>query len=206
MRPFLALSLGLFLVPAPGAEAGVPGPGGPCGDLLRSSVGLSGQSQSCQYRFRVDGGLDALGVNITLRDPFDVPIGNCETSVTIASTSGSFCGCEPTALTAFTEPDGTLSVFFSRLGGRGELAVKVTAHCCAGIQVASIPVVFSTPDLDGSCESAPAVSTTVTDLALWASALPPGPYALASDYDCSGAIGLLDLGIWAGGLALGCAP
>jgi hypothetical protein len=62
---------------------------------------------------------------------------------------------------------------------------------------------FTSPDLNASCESAPAASTTVVDLGIWSQGLlTPSP---RSDYDCSGGLnGIVDLGVWAGGLTAGC--
>jgi hypothetical protein len=94
---------------------------------------------------------------------------------------------------------------FDRIGGRGGLDVCVTALYQWRHGLACVPIDFTSPDLDGSCDSSPASAVDVIDLGIWASGLPPG-YAEPSDYDCSGAVDVLDLGIWAGGLGLGCGP
>jgi hypothetical protein len=65
------------------AFAGLPDPS-------RSGCGLKGQSAACQYRFRADGGLDRMTVCVTLRDPFDNPVENCETRTGI-----NFLGPKP---------------------------------------------------------------------------------------------------------------
>jgi hypothetical protein len=52
----------------------------------------------------------------------------------------------------------------------------------------------------------PATATDVLDLAIWAAGLPP-TYRSASDYDCSGgSVDVVDLGVFAGGLVVGCTP
>lgn len=67
-----------------------------------------------------------------------------------------------------------------------------------------LPLTFTSPDLSGSCEAAPLSSTTVLDLGIWAGGLAGA--ALGSDYNCSGTITIVDLGVFAGGLGWGCGP
>jgi hypothetical protein len=83
--------------------------------------------------------------------------------------------------------------------------VCVTALCQGRIALARVPIHFTSPDLDGSCDSHPASAVDVIDLGIWASGLPPG-YAEPSDDDCSRAVDVLDLAVCAGGLGIGCGP
>ena len=215
VRVFLAAVLAVLS--ASPALSGVPVPvlvSTPCDsnqvglpDPSRSTAEISGQTQSCQFRFRADGGLDVLAVHVTLRDSFDQPIDACETSVTLHPNAGSlFCSCNTAAQVGVTAPDGTLHFEFAALGGHGNLSADVTSHCCGDISVASLPVAYTSPDLDGSCESAPVSATNVLDLGLWASGFPPSSYQQRSDYDCSLTVDILDLGVWASGMTVGCQP
>jgi hypothetical protein len=146
-------------------------------------------------------------VNVTLRTVFDTPVPNCSTSVTLEPNSATLalCACGPMWQAAKSDASGALQLVFERIGGRGSLDVCVTALCQGRQPMARVPIHFTSPDLDGSCDSHPASAVGVIDLGVWASGLPPG-YAEPSDYDCSGAVDVLDLAVWAGGLGLGCGP
>jgi hypothetical protein len=170
-------------------------------DPNRSGFELSGQGTACHYRFRADGGLDRLTVLVTVRDAFDVPVPDCSTSITlhpIAQTL-SFCSCCPSTQGVRTDNEGVMSLVFDKLGGRGSLDVNVTCHCIGHIGLGQFPIDFTSPDLAASC-----APVNVVSMGIWAQCLPPGPYCPASDYDCDGTVGVLDLAIWAGGLGAGC--
>jgi hypothetical protein len=148
-------------------------------------------------------------VSITVRDVFYDPHPELSTSATLESNPATLalCACGPVSQVADTDTSGAVQFIFDRIGGRGGLDVCVTAleGPQGPIELARVSIDFTSPDLDASCELAPASSVDVLDLGIWASGLPPG-YAQPSDYDCSGAVDVLDLAIWAGGLGVGCGP
>jgi hypothetical protein len=188
-------------------HAGVRAPGGrdvPCDPALRSSFVYSASSASCQHRFHAAGALDEMSVLITLRDCFDVPVPACSVDVTLTPNAGTlaFCACGGAVFGAMTDADGVAEITFSSLGGRGTLELAITSRCFGSIALDTEEIQFTTPDLSGSCESAPASATTVVDLGIWATGI--FPYQQESDFDCDGTIGIIDLGIWASGLGVGC--
>lgn len=207
---FLAGALVLLLAD-PSAEAGMrmPEPSGcfpnehPCPG--RCSFDVSGQGAACQFRFRADGGLDALTVSVTLRDAFDNPVEDCSTSVTVLNGPGTsaLCGCSPLELRGSSAADGTMYAVFTRLGGRGTVFVTVSAHCQGDIGLFQEDVPFTSPDLDGSCEDGGG-AVTVLDLGVWAACVPPAPYCRVSDLNCDATVNVIDLGMWVGGLGSGC--
>jgi hypothetical protein len=190
--------------------AGVRSPEGcfpneiPCGP--RSTFLVSGYSNMapCQFRFRADGGIDALTLTITLRDGFDLPVPACSISVTIEEGPNTLalCSCCPLTQGGVSGPDGEQQFVFDSLGGRGELVLVVWSHCHGDLFLWDEEIPFTSPDLNASCE--PENSTTVLDLALWAGCFPPSPSCQTSDMNCSGATDIIDLGIFAGGLGVGC--
>ena len=204
MRAIWTIPLLVPLALAASAKADLPDP-------MRSSFGVSGQSLGpCHFVFNADGGLDAMAVAVTLRDAFDSPVANCSTSVTLdfdddpGSTWDSVCACtEPLRKWALSDAGGLADLSWSRLGGHGSLDVRVTIHCAGDIAVGEETFDFTSPDLNGSCEPSPAISTTVFDLGMWAAGMAvPWPFA---DYDCSGGPNtVVDLGVWASGLTGGC--
>jgi len=202
MRKSLVLAMVAVLVCSSAVLAGVPDP-------TRSGCGSTGQVMPCMYRFASDGAWDKLTVCVTLRDAFDTPVPSCSTSATVSNPlAGSpprfFCSCQPGArYTGFSGLDGVICFVIRKLGGSGQLDVNITAHCTGNIGICTESVTYSTPDLNGSCESQPASSTGVVDLGIWATGL--GAYTVYSDYDCNGAVGVTDLGQWANfGLGKGC--
>ena len=201
MRKALVFATLLVVICSSASLAGIPDPS-------RSGIGLSAQGASCQYRFRVDGGLDRLTAKITLRDSFDVPVSGCATKATLQSSGGTtlaFCvctGCNPQ--TASTALNGVVNLVFRKIGGRGNLTLTVTATCFGNIGIGTRTFNFTSPDLNGSCQNSPTSSTDVVDLGIWAGGLPPA-YNVRSDYNCSGSpVDVVDLGVFAGGLGLGC--
>jgi len=192
-RSGAALAL-LLLVPV-SLQAGLPSPD-------RSTYGVTGNVDGCPFVFRSDGGRDELVVEITIRHAFDYVMPDVPTSVTLNPASGSdvLCSCCPLRQEAVTDSGGVVRMSFSRLGGHGTMALDVTTYYVAAIPFWSIPVEFTSPDLNGSCDPPPASATTIVDLALWAGG------SGASDYNCDGLVTLLDLAIWAGGLGLPCDP
>lgn len=188
----LSLLFLLLTLPCRPVHAGVPDP-------ATSSYALSGNVAGCPFVFRSDGGHDALTLEITVRHTFGYVMPGELTSVTLSAASGPnvLCSCCPLRQEAFTDSGGIMRATFSRLGGRGTLTIHVTA----GVSPFwSIPVEFTSPDLNGSCEAPPQSATTILDLALWAQG------GTASDYNCDGQITVLDLAQWAGGLGVSCDP
>jgi hypothetical protein len=190
------IAFAAFLVTAVAAAtalAGVPVP--PlCG------CDIAGQVVPCQYRFVVDGSMDVLVVNVTLRDSIGDPVPNWETSATLVPSGGTqyFCSCCPNPQILYTNTDGEVTFEFARLGGHGSLDVNVTAVVTTGggIPICSHTILFTSPDLDGSCD--PINSTTVIAMCL------PPSCCLHGSYSCGATVNVVDLGVWASGLGKGC--
>lgn len=188
------------------ADAGVPGPartaGIPCDLADRSTYVLAPSPLSCQYRFRADGGWDTVRLILTLRDCFEAPVGNCSVKATLAPQPGTpaLCACEPLDQVAETDATGFAEFSFRRIGGRGPAEVRLTVLCAGSIGFLPRAFEFTSPDLNGSCESA--ASTNVADLAIFAAGL--STYRKASDFNCNGTVNITDLGLWAAGLGRGC--
>ena len=190
--------------------AGVRPPGEPAPDDVpcvlpeRSTIVYSPSPAPCQYRFHANGALDEMSVLITLRDCFDNPVPACSLDVTLTPNAGTlaFCSCEGTVFGAVTDSDGVAEMRFSKIGGRGSLDLTLTVVCAGSIVFDIESIDFTTPDLNGSCESAPGASTNVLDLGAWAGGI--SPYLKASDFNCDGSVDIVDLGIWASGLVAGC--
>jgi hypothetical protein len=208
MRPVLS-AIALLVLASP-ALAGLRSPAGcfpnqsPCGPRSTFIVHGMHPSSPCQFRFRADGGLDQLTLTVTLRDGFDLPSPGCSTTVTLKEgpNTTAFCACCDLQQSDISGPDGEMQFVFAALGGRGELRLTLTTHCSGNINWFEADIPFTSPDLNGSCE--PDNSTNVLDLGIWAGCLPPGPYCLPSDMNCSAQIDIPDLGIFAGGLTVGC--
>lgn len=211
MRRLLAI-LVLVLASSNPVAAGVPPPEpDDVGRMYYCSVSISGQSLGpCHFVFRADGGYDVMAVALTLTNDFNDPVANCSTSVTLAlvddpsSSLDGVCECgEPLHRWVVTDANGCANLEWSRLGGHGTLEMNITAYPYGPWAFAPEEIEFTSPDLDASCEAAPAVSTTVIDLGIWASGLQVP--ASRSDYDCSGGLNtVIDLGVWASALGAGC--
>jgi hypothetical protein len=172
-------------------------------DPVLSDVALSPSAAPCQYRFRADAMLDDLVITSTVLDSFGVPVVGCLVTVTLVPLLGSpLCVCAPcNPQAAVTDGFGVAASTFSKVGGHGILTASVEA---CGVVIGAPVIPFTSPDLDASCELLPMGATTLVDLALFASGLPPG-YEVWIDYNCSGMpINVVDLGIFAGGVGKGC--
>ena len=211
LLPVLAATLVLALL-AGSSHAGLPDPS-------RSVFEIRGQGAPCQFRFRVDGFLDHLTVLITLRDPFDSPVTNCSTSTTIELVgpsdggapcgytqvgSGELCSCCDLRQAGVSDADGVLMFEFSRIGGRGKAQVAVTTHCNGNYGVGTEEFLFTSADMNGTCESEPLSSTTIIDFAIYAACIPPSPICRPTDFDCDCTASIIDLAYYAGGLLRGC--
>jgi hypothetical protein len=176
-------------------------------DPVNSTVVLSPPAAPCHYRFRADGGLDVLTATITILDSVGAgaPVGNCLVTGTLVPQGAAtlaFCACPPCiSQTGTTNALGVTTLTFRKIGGRGLLGLQVVA--CGGIVIGTTTFQFTSPDLNGSCEATPASATTVVDLGLWASYLPPF-FSIYGDYNCDGAVNVVDLGIWGSGLNKSC--
>lgn len=208
MRRLFAILL-LVLASSDPVAAGLPHTApDDVGRMYYCSIGVSGQSLGpCHFVFRADGGYDVMGVALTLTNDFHTPVPYCSTSVTLAlvdEPGSNLCECgEPLHKWVVTDANGHADLEWSRLGGHGTLVMNITAYPYGPRAFASEEIQFTSTDLDGSCEPAPAVSTTVIDLGIWAYGLQVP--AFRSDYDCSGGLNdVIDLGVWASGLGIGC--
>lgn len=187
----------VLLVPAIARAGGPPDPG-------MSFCGLSAPGVPCQYVSVADGSGDVLVVTATILDAGGAPVPFIPATCTLAPKGGSlaFCTCCANPQLGVTGAAGIVMFTFSAFAGRGLLDIVVEA---GAVVVCIETIAFTSPDLNASCQGAPASSTTVVDLGIWAGNLPPGPFEAWADYDCSGAIGIVDLGVFAGGLGEGCA-
>ena len=208
MRSLFPILL-LALASSGPVAAGVPAPApDDVGRMYYCAIGISGRSLApCHFVFRADGGRDVMTVTLTLTNDFQDPVADCSTSVTLAladDSGGQLCDCDESLQQwVVTDAYGHAELESSRLGGWGTLALIITAYPYGPWAFASEEIAFTSPDLDASCEPAPAASTTVIDLGLWAWGLQvPAP---RSDYDCSGGLNdIVDLGVWASGLGVCC--
>ena len=197
-RPFSFFVVAAVLLNSMVVSAGCPNP-------ETSSVVVTGQGSDCQFRFRQDGGLDEMTVSVVVRDAFTNLLNHTPTTITLVPNTGTLalCSCDLLSRTGFTDMNGEFAATFSHIGGRGSLDVSVSVSSCGNYELGRIPIQFTSPDLNASCEPAPASAVNVVDLGIWASGLPPN-YLQSSDFDCSAAVNVIDLGIWAGGLGQGC--
>ncbi len=200
MRKALIFATLLSLICSSASLAGIPDPS-------RSGIGLNNSGASCQYRFRTDGTLDRMTVRVTLRDAFDIPVGNCSVKVQLLQGAAvAFDVCDPcNPQTGLTAGNGVVNLVFRKIGGRGTSTAAVTAQCTGNIGIGTRNFTFTSSDLNGSGENCPNNQVVnVIDLGIWSGGLPPA-YAQHSDYDCSGSpVNVVDLGVWAGGLGKCC--
>ena len=180
-------------------------------DPLRCGAEISGQDETCQFRFHPAGDVhfgssDELTVRVTLRDAFDVPVQSCSTSVTLApvgSDTHNFCTCCGDRQGGFTDAMGTIAFTWDRIGGFGTLEVQVTAHCAGNIGIAALPLDYTSSDLTGTCGEGP-TPVDILDIALWARGMESGGW-IRSDWDCSGGpADIVDAGRFAYGLYDAC--
>jgi hypothetical protein len=169
----LRTTAGVFLLllgTSPIVLADVPDPN-------RSTVEINGQGCPTQFLFRADGELDRMTVDIVVRDAFDWPFTFCPVEILVTPNAGAlaYCHCAADTHWGVTDDQGAASATFAEIGGRGSLDVRVITHCplTGTITLAAETVWFTSPDLDGSCEDAPASATDVIDLGIWAAGLPP---------------------------------
>lgn len=181
--------------------------GGVC-DPTRSTWHVAESPVGCQFRFNRAGTLDALTIAVTLRDAFDTAV-PCSTWIEIVDASPAACEVDPSELrtnvltgSGWTTSQGEALFVLNRFGGRGEFTLELrVTDCCHGswstwASIFTQTVGFTTPDQNGSCDSA----VDIIDLALWASCLAPAPYCRTSDFGCDGGVDVRDLAVWASGL------
>lgn len=199
MVAFLAASGG------PNAFAGVP-------DLSHSGCAVTGQTLSCGFRFGYGQAgtprrpLDILTLKLTVRDQYEAPLGNCLTSCTLTNASVVAKSCSGDRRTGVTNANGVLWFVYPCIGGRGTVDLRVTASTpwWGDLPVCSKTIRFMSTDLDGSRDT-DGGATSILDLGIFATHLPPGPYGVTSDFNCDGQINVVDLGIFAGGIGRTCA-
>lgn len=218
----LAAAFVVLSIFAASAHAGVPALRGdsecsfPCGLPpiygCRTIVAVSPPLTGCQYRFNQMGNLDTLTLNVTVRDAFQAPLPGTEVMIELVPDDGStvLCGCAGLVQTELADAAGAVRFDFARLGGHGQIRVDVSLRPQPAdpwfLFCNSIRPLFTSPDLNASCDPGNVPVATVVDLGLWAAGLPPG-YEPTSDYNCDGTVNVIDLGLWATGTAPGtCAP
>jgi hypothetical protein len=179
---------------------------------MLSFVTYSPPAVPCHYRFNGSGAMDVLVVDVQTLDSNAMPVPGTPVSFSLRPSSAggtlALCTCNPSPTVVSTNATGAATASFDRVGGRGTFVVVVEAVGFGPpIVLDEMTVPFTSPDLNGSCDAPPASATTVADLGVWASGLPPG-YQRFSDYDCSGfPVNIVDLGIWAAfGLGVPCTP
>lgn len=220
LAPALAVSL-LALASDPGV-AGVPAPRGgsecsyPCGippvPGCRTVVTVSPPETGCQYRFNQMGNFDVLTLNVTVRDAFEAPLPGTEVRIELVPDDGAtlLCACSSLEQIEVADAAGSARFEFARLGGRGQIRVEVSLREQPTdswfLFCDSIRPMFTSPDLNASCDPGAAAVANVVDLGIWAGGLPP-VYLLSSDYNCDGTVNVVDLGLWASGTVPDtCAP
>lgn len=196
--------VGLLVLQVPKALASDPDP-------ANSTIRLSGAAYfGCQWVFGASCSIDTLFIHVEVRDAANNPVPSALVWVNTQARPGTImhCNCLQTVTTG---PMGRATLPACKLAGRGSTVnVCVLARAPGGPPVIlgcpqmPVPRDFTSSDLDASCDASPASSTTIVDLGIWASALPPGPYHMWADYNCDGLVGVADLGIWATGLGFGC--
>ena len=204
MRKSLVIGSLLVLAFSAAAMAGIPAPD-------RSGFALSGKSvgaNPCHFVFIADGTGDTMTMNVTLRDAFDTPVVSCTTSATIVfnddggDPTDSICLCGST-LALVGVTDANGIVAFSWDRFGGYGNIDVNVTAhCTG------DIAIGTENRDFTSPDLDGSceasnSTGVIDLGVWAGGLSAN--FPASDYDCTGGINtVIDLGVWAGGLGKGC--
>lgn len=222
MRKSLVLAMVVVLACSSLVLAGVPDP-------ARSGCGTAGAKEACAFTFLADGSEDVLTCCVTLRDAFDSPVVACSTSLTISAGADMMtppdggvpagCKCDGAGgsvdldaggtftITGVSDSSGIIYFLCDNLGGVGGVDLAVTTNCAGAGNIGICTksnVLFSSTDLNGSCESGGAASTDVFDLGRWAGGLGAGNSTYASDYNCDLTTDVFDLGTWAGGLTVGC--
>lgn len=199
MRTPVALSL-IALLSLPSAALAVPDP------VLSTAI-LNAPDFPCHFKFRVDSpaAFDELNVTVSLVNAAGVPEVAWPVTCTLLPIAGTlaFCTCCPNPQVVATNGLGIVVFTFKKIGGRGALGVSVGVGPWA---FPVMPIAFTSPDMNGSCEAAPAGATTLVDLGIFAGGLPPAPFDVNCDFNCSGVVDVVDLGVWAGGLNKGCGP
>ncbi len=202
MRKSLVIASLLVLGCSASAFAGVPDPS-------MSGTGTSGASiGGCHYVFVANGSGDTMSVDVTLRDAFGTPVASCATSATLSFNDDggdlvdALCPCAD-GLVMAGATDVNGIVSFSWSSLGGYGNADVTIEAtCVGT------VTIDTINIDYTSPDLDGscevgASTGVIDLGVWAGGL-AAPFQ-PSDYDCSGGVNtVIDLGVWAGGLGNGC--
>ncbi|MFN8176735.1 MAG: hypothetical protein U0167_02350 [bacterium] len=171
-------------------------------DPSRSGCALNTQPLACQWRFRNDGGLDKLTLKLTLRDAFDSPVASCSTYCNLAGASLVAKNCGGDRKGGLSTAGGVVNFVYRCIGGRGTVQLRVTAICSGNIGICSKTITFTNPDLSGSRDSDNG-AVNVVDLGIWAGGI--SPYGVSSDFNCDAAVNVIDLGILAGGIGKTCA-
>ena len=104
---------------------------------------------------------------------------NWLTSVTLDPNPATLalCTCGPISQEATTDRSGAVQFVFERIAGRGGLDVCVTALSQGRIGMACVPIDFTSPDVDGSCDPDPA-SAVDAQKRIGPGAFAPGPKRL----------------------------
>jgi hypothetical protein len=172
-------------------------------DPTRSGTALQSPPALCQWRFNAAAGLDHMTLSVTLRDGFDVPVVGCSTSATLGSPSLVVQQCGGLTKSASTDSAGVALFAFTCIGGRGDATIYVTAHCSGDIAINPAGDTFTFTSPDMNGSGEATNSTTIVDLGLWAAGL--ASPNLPSDFNCSGGVAnIVDLAQWASGLGKGC--
>ena len=195
-------ALSLFALLVLSSPAAALPPGVP--DPGMSIIALSPPTFPCHYVFRADGTLDVLTVTVTVLDVAGVVIVGCPVTVTIIPVGA------PTVALCVCAPCNPAVAVTDIFGVAavdffkigGNGLLGLTVDAC-GVALGGAVIPFTSPDLGASCDPEPPGSTGIVDFGIWAGGLPPG-YDLDSDFNCSDFVDVIDLGLLAGGLGDGC--
>lgn len=181
--------------------ASIPASAGPP-DPSMCIVTVSGQQVACQFRFQPSGALDNMLVTVEVRDSDGVACTSCDVEVGLAGAGGvpgNFCTCCPPQ-NGTTDETGVVEFTFDKIGGAGLLDVNAIVHSGGDVPLDPVTVTFTSSDLDGTCESLKPVQ--LADEGLFG--LGRNPYGMWADYNCSGTVNVVDLGVFAGEVSKGC--
>lgn len=176
-------------------------------DSSNTTITIVPMPRPCQYVFNPDGSADRIEASIVLRDGAGNPIDGALVAMELIDETGTINEClnSPSAI-GMTNAAGEVQISLGEICGCGSFRVQFASVCPGDVttlRAAGIrgPFDGTSPDLNGSCSSEP-VPVNVIDLGLFGGCL--SSYSQCCDYNCSGDINVVDLGVWAGGLGTGC--
>jgi hypothetical protein len=142
-------------------------------------------------------------VSVTVRSAFLEPIANCPTFISLRPTDAATLLCSCQPLVA-EDTTGADGVMTTTFGQLGGRgSLDVVVDVFFGGLYEVARTTVEFTSSDLDASCDPSDAVGVVDLGIWAGGLPPS-YLQSSDYDCDGVVDIVDLGIWASGLGVGC--